>query len=581
LLITVTECFFRVHFAQHEDILEDLLRTLPRIDPNRPLPSGIRSILEDSGPALVLLNRVLRDPSTHYRPSFPLIQSRAAELSSLFDILFSAQQLLPGETDFRSLIAALVHFHRKETDYPRLFKFLLTLCKDSNLTKNLLKLAQPTALHYSVPYQAEQNESTDNDFGFTNSSDDEVMSHRPKTDETPLSVVQQFHTVRDQWALNLFLGGLISRSDLSLVVPCARQMRLDCDAVGSIRPSIAQLAAKRDDTPRERPPRVSYSYGAAPASVALQPFSGASACDEFALNRELVSIGCRADGENTAKSHPDVDGELSLGYVNGASEILHDIDIDADLALDCTLGLARGHIRPTLRQLLSDTYGVVGDEIFDYVKIATRPPPQIVAAMRETVVRQTANRYRALGRAFARLKHCAVRAFPAPARIPDALADLAARLPGEEPAAVRARIGGHLEGFRERIGQPFRMAFLDLVLLARFRKFYILFLEKFAPEVCLQPKKGLLDASVDWGAICERMIQKVVDARGLTQADAAVRRETPNLDREFAKAVGNLAAVGDPVADPALLPVRLVVFTMQPGDTLTLEILRLQADSGD
>jgi hypothetical protein len=75
------------------------------------------------------------------------------------------------------------------------------------------------------------------------------------------------HSPRPVGTESLPGGGVISRYDLSLVVPWARQMRLDSDAVGSIRPSIAQLAAKRDDTPRERLPRVSYSYGAAPASV--------------------------------------------------------------------------------------------------------------------------------------------------------------------------------------------------------------------------------------------------------------------------------------------------------------------------
>jgi hypothetical protein len=79
------------------------------------------------------------------------------------------------------------------------------------------------------------------------------------------------------------------------------------------------------------------------------------------------SIVCRASGEDTAKAHPDVDDELSLkGYVITTSEILHNLDID------CTLGLARGHIRVNLQQRLSDIYSAVGDEIFDDVKIADR-----------------------------------------------------------------------------------------------------------------------------------------------------------------------------------------------------------------
>jgi hypothetical protein len=570
--LLVLHSFFRIHFARNEEILEDLLPKIGKIDPARPLPGSIKSILESSGPSVVLLNRILTNPADHYRPTSPAIQSRAAELSEFLDIVSSTHDFFPSTIDFLSLMAAFVNFHRKETNYHELFDFMLRLCKETHLVKKLAFLARPRCLHYAMPYEPGENESSDSDFGFNDEM--EVPKKKAKSEETPEAVISKVSEVdgkRGQLALNLFLGGLISRDELSAIAPSTKGMAIG----GGARRSLVQSEAT-PTLPRSSLPAVGFSYVSAPAVIAFKPFTGALVQDEFVLNRELISVFRPLGGPDTTKTHPDVDGECCDGFVTASAESLSALEIDAEIMLAGLLDLSRGEVTPFVDQSISDLYGIMSEEIFNYVKIAPTPPAPVVAAMRASLFRYAVKHYDILRTAYLHLTQTAVRGFPAPELIPNAIAYLRERLPDPEAVSLQVKVGELLADFRSRLDLPFPMPFLDILLLTRFSKFYKLWVRHFFPELCMQGNE-LTDRSGDWAAIWDSRIAKAIDALGLTEVDAAMRLDRPALASALERGVQKMATLGYPVDNTSTFPTRLVAFNLRSGNLLSLDILRLIA----
>jgi hypothetical protein len=115
-----------------------------------------------------------------------------------------------------------------------LFDFLVRLCQDTNLTKTLLRLADAQSLHRAIPYESAVNESSESGFGFDEGFevDERPFATRSKRNDTPQAIIEKVESedgARGQMALNLFLGGRISRSELSILAPSTK----DCPSGGT------------------------------------------------------------------------------------------------------------------------------------------------------------------------------------------------------------------------------------------------------------------------------------------------------------------------------------------------------------
>ena len=100
------EVFFRIHFALSDDILEDLLPRFKKLDMRSPLLGKIRRQLDESGPCVMLLNKIFNKPNTT-KPSAE-VQARADYLEKLFNILVQVRTKLSDELEFKSLMAAII-----------------------------------------------------------------------------------------------------------------------------------------------------------------------------------------------------------------------------------------------------------------------------------------------------------------------------------------------------------------------------------------------------------------------------------------------------------------------------------------
>jgi hypothetical protein len=286
------------------------------------------------------------------------------------------------------------------------------------------------------------------------------------------------------------------------------------------------------------------------------------------LNRRLVSVPCRHSGDNTAKTHPDTDSEQSLGFVIGACESLHDQDVDAGVMTDTILALGRGELRRGLADCVADVYGIHQDDIMDYIKMASSAPPPVLAAFKGALVTYRTNYYRSLNAAFLRFSQDAVRSFPQPQLIGDAIELLRGRV-GDDAIA---KIKGLLGDFKEKIGDTVDIGFRDVVLLTKFSKYYKLFVRQLMPEQFLPTPHSLANASVSWPLVYELRIRKVIDRLGLTPFDEPVRMAMPGFDQLMEDAIAKLGADVYPVADGGALPVRKVKFMMREGNVLVLDI---------
>jgi hypothetical protein len=561
------ESFFRIHFVRNEEILDDLLPQLEKIDPSLPLPRGMKSILHDSGPAVVLFNSVLLNPSNHYRPTSDAICTRAAELSDLVCILSFARKALPDKLYFNSLVAAFLHFHLKEIGYPQLFNFLLSVLNDGQLTRRVLALSEAKCLHFSVPYKPARGESEDDSF-FAEDSDAAVRVVKKQVPRTPIEIVRFVSKVaglKGDMALSLFLGGVISRKVLTILVPETEDLPLEYDPVGESRLG----PCPSDECDAEQGPHRSPSYVVAP-NAPLPKCTGASASDELVLNHRFSCVGTSAGRERT-----NVNAEMSLGGVSTGEDYLHELEYEANITVASILELEQGRTHWALHSKLTEIYGVLTEEIYDLVKAATTPPVPVISALRNALVAHTSNLYHRLPAAYASISECGVRLFPSPHLISWVLSELGFFWPDCDP--VRLRVTELLVNWPRRINRPFPMSFADLVRITRFSVFYRRYLRLNQPRAFVCGPKCLADGCQDWVAVYEAAIQHATNECGLGKVDGPVRRDITKYLRSVEHAVQRMR---DGIApwENVVAPARLVAFTRQQTNSLSLEIVALDAN---
>ena len=563
------EVFFRIHFALSDDILEDLLPRFKKLDMRSPLLGKIRRQLDESGPCVMLLNKIFNKPNTT-KPSAE-VQARADYLEKLFNILVQVRTKLSDELEFKSLMAAIIAYHKKQTTYAKACELILNVTNDVLMMKDMLEFLGDKAIHYPMPYVA-GNSSSDDEFMFDDLSDGEGgVQTRVRVADTVADVlkkVEQDAGDKGDWALDMFLNDVLSRDEFLMFCPSTEYSRMECDpvAIGQ-HVYVTQFLNKTDQGGYRTP--IPVSYVAVPDEVAAnQVGTGASMVEEFLECRKYVSTCIMRGVEDTTKTHPNVDAEQSLPYVVGACELLHDAEIDSDTMYNATLDVMEANIHMGLIQPFSEIYGLHGDDIFDMMKSYNVKCPTLVDAMKTALEKYGVNYYRSINGAYLRLTQEAVRWYPHPEKLPEALEFVREKLAPE----VIEKISALLDQ-RSCIGEDIEMQYKNILYLTKFSKFYKLFLRKFYPLLFIPPPLALLDASIDWGMVYESFLLDVLKSRQLTSWDTPeVRLPTPILDKLLSDSIEDLNKPVYPVQEDDKLPVKKVRFIMK-GDILVLDIV--------
>lgn len=571
------DVFFRIHFSKNDEILEELLPKLRKFNFNGPLPGRVRSQLDDSGPCIVLLNKILEQPNKH-KPTVE-VQNRADFLWNLYSILLNAREVIAKELEFKSIMSALIAYHQKKTTYPQVLKVIMDVTMDLKLTKDFMVFLTDKALHYSMPYQA-RDSSSDEEFMFDELSDGEgAIQTRVRREETIgdiIANVESDNGEKGQWALHLFLDGAMNRDDLQLFCPSTENSKLEADPVAIGSHDFVTQLLKKDEVPKNQwyTGRVPESYLVVADKHVHEQTTGASIFEEFVETRKYRSTCIMRNLEDPAKKHPNVDAEQSLNYVVGACEILHDQEIDSDILYNATLDVQNNKLGQGLLQPLSEIYGIQSDDVIDFLKSANCSCPAVCESMKQALVRYAVNYYRSMNGAYVRLTQEAVRWFPHPEILPEAIDYLRLTVSAE----IVTRIVDLVMGYMTKIDNVFEMKYLDILYITKFSKYYKLYLRKFHPLLFIEPPAELVDSSIDWCVIYEKFITDVIKNHGVEAGDLPeVRYLTPVLDELLKKAANDLTSQIYPITDESVLPVKLVKFTMKSAggaaDILALEIV--------
>jgi hypothetical protein len=330
-----------------------------------------------------------------------------------------------------------------------------------------------------MPYRTAKDDPQDED------PDASVDAKKHPTD--PMSIVHRVTASggsHSDLALSLFLSGVLSRPDLTILLPSTESLPLERDPVGACPPATPHRARP----PCDRTPD------------AVPPSTGASISDEFALNRRFVCYEAAAAPPRPAR---DVDAALSRDHSEAAERSLSDCELEAAVTSTALIALAHGRLHFGLPSALAGVYGPLAADLLVYVKMAASPPAPVTAALRRALVAHACRHYRLLRLSHAALCECALRVFPCPRRIDGALAALAGG-----NGALCARVRALLADWERRVDRPFPMAYRDLVLLTRFCVFYKRYVRATAPSSCIAPRNCFAGASRDWEAIHGEAIRR-------------------------------------------------------------------------
>lgn len=548
LSMSVIEAFFKIHFSCNEEILEDLLPKLSKIDPNQPLPNSIKTVLEDSGPCVNLLNKVLKDPRTHYKPSNILIVSRYMELEELYETLFQIRKVLPSELEFNTVVAALIAFHKKQTEYIQVFDFLLTVINDNALVRRVIKFLPSKALHYAVQYVPEDS-SDDDEFSFDEMSDVDADLHtRMRIKETIPDILNKVDISSNEnasYALFLYMTDAIPRPDLLMVVPELENSRLKADPAAIEAHNFVKQSIKKGETkpdPQQMPLKP-FSYRVVPKAILQSEFIGASPTEQFALNRAYVST---VSASQDYKPAFNIDQTVSLPYISGAGEILTDQEIDIETLYQAITDLQMNRVPSTLNNPLYNIYGILCDEISDYLKsLFNSAKDVVIETMKAALEKMIINYYRSFNGCFVRESQAAVRTFPYQNYIEESMKYLRDNIIPEKQDLLKIID----ENLVEKVNQvrstsgphSYPIAPINLILLTRFCKFYKVYLRKFHPTEFLMPISPLIDSSFDWKIEFEFEIIKLLKELDIYQYDdEECQYKTPILDTLLKECVDDI-----------------------------------------
>ncbi|OHT03079.1 hypothetical protein TRFO_29598 [Tritrichomonas foetus] len=560
--IPMMETFFRIHFSRNDEILEDLLPKLAKFDPNSPLSNSLKTILEDSGPCICLLNRLIKETRNHYQPSDINIKSRTAELEELYDILVSARKLLETELEFHSIVNAIISFHKRETNYPQVFNFLLTVVQNSKLNhsvnlssnqrpnlmsnsmtnsmsnslsntssnpsnlssylvKNLLKLLNDKALHSYCPYVADND--SDGDFSFDEISDvDPDLQPRMRVKETISEIIQKCNE-KSSFAMNLFLNGIIKREDLLITSPELEHSSLVPDPVAIDSHNYVTQSVKRGENKANYDifPRVQHSYRNSKQFIPVSSFTGASASEEFALSRNLIAVYTPLHEIEKYPPAINVDSDVSTTSIYSACQILHDQEIESDLLYKATTEILTKRIHPGLTATLSDIYGYESDDVIDFLKSAYEEAKPIVAkTMTDALTKLSLNYYKTMNDCYSRLTKESFRTFPHPEHIPECIEYFSSQVSVLAPE--QSFVVEFIKSlFKNSVNdnEVFEMSFWETNLFTHFCLFYKFYIRRFKGYDYLRPLLPLVDSSVNWFMAYDSMIEDGLRDLGILEFD--------------------------------------------------------------
>lgn len=503
----IMESFFRIHFAKNEEILEDLLPVMKKISPSSPIPNSVKTALEDSGPCIYLLNKLIISQYNHYRPTNQKILTRGHELEELYDTLVKVRGFLSSELEFQSLINAIASYHRKETDYPQTFNFFLNIIDDHKILKSVISFLNEKSLHTCIPYVPDDN-SEEGDFSFDEVSDnDPDLQQRIRIDETiPEILVKCSH--KDDFALSLFLGDVIDHQDLLNLSPSLKHSKLTYDPV-AIGPHdhITQLVAKQTEIVQNRPryPLVQHSYRNSHNYAEVMPFTGASPLEEFTENRRYLCVYTPLKPDEQYAKGIRVDQDITIDYIDTACQFLHDSEIESDVLLKATADIGLKNIRPSLTSALSSVYGYQSDDIIDFLTSEYDASKDIVMeTLINALTKQSLNYYRSLSDAYSRLTKEAFRTFPHPENI-----NICLRFFRQKISSENSNAADYLDSLFECRDKTteFSMTFAQTNFVTLFCLFYKFYIQENKGNDYLMPISPLYDSATNWFSVYEGIIK--------------------------------------------------------------------------
>lgn len=511
------ESFFRIHFSKNEEILEDLLPVLKKIEPNSSVPNSVKTVLEESGPCIYLLNKLIYETRNHYKPTDSKIQSRSHELEELYDILVETRKSLQTELEFQSLVAAIVSFHKKETNYPKIFNFFLKLTNNQNILKKILKFLDDKAVHSFLPYIP--NEDSEGDFSFDEISDvDPDLQPRMRVDESISDILSKCDE-KSSIALNMFLNGIIDRQDLLLLSPSLEHSNIIPDPVAiNSRDNVTQSLKKGETRPiYETFPHVQHSYRNSHHFIQVKPFTGATPSEEFALNRRYVTTFVYLKPNEKFKPAINVDADVSASSIFTGCQILHDQEIKSDVLYSATTDIMMKHIHPGLTLSLSNIYGYQSDDIIDFLNSAfDQAKPVVVDRLTDSLVKLRLNYYKNYSDCYSRFTKEAFRTFPHPEHIPECINFFREKL-GQEKSDIADYVVSLFDNIDSN--NTFGMSFWQTNLVTKFCLFYKFFIRKFMDYDYFKPLKSLYDSSTSWYLAYEGLMEKGISDLGLSEFD--------------------------------------------------------------
>ena len=518
--LSLIETFFRIHFSKNDEILEDLIPKLHKVSPNSAIPNSLKMILEDSGPSIVILNKIVSNPYLHYKPTSQNIQNRASELEEIFNILRDAKNNFSTELEFLSLVNAIVAFHKKETDYPQVFNFFLTLVKDPKIVKDLLKLLNDKALHSYMPYVA--GDESDGEFSF-----DEISEHDPdlqpriRMQETIPEILAKCNEKSDI-AMSMFLDGVINRDDLLLIAPNLEHSKLTPDPVAIDSHNYVTQSLKKGEQKKmyDAFPRVQHSYRNGKNQIPVSSFTGASVSEQFTLNRDLLAVFTPLKDTDKYPPAINVDSDVSITSIYSACQILHDQEIDSDVLYKATTDILSQKIHPGLTIPLSNIYGYQSDDIIDFLTSSyEESKPIVVKTMTDTLTKYAINYYKTMNDCYSRLTKESFRIFPHPEYIENCFTLLKNCIQAHHPDKLFA-YDYIVSLFKNRnSNNTFEMSFWQTNLVTKFCLLYKFYIRKHRGYAFQKPLVPLVDSSTNWFLTFEGIIQDALKDLEIDQFD--------------------------------------------------------------
>ena len=541
----VLRSFFKIHFAQQPEILEDLLPKMKKISREAPLPASIKEILNDSSPGIYLLNRLL-DPSFHYTPD-KKVEKKTKEIDQLYEEFKKVSEKYNDDVDFMAMVAAISAFQRHETNYQKIFDYILENSPDNQSSRILIKFLDKKALHVSCPY-TQYEEVDDGDFSEVdlNDVDNEILvrMRKPETLEEVIAKAEA-HSSDCLMALYLAACGTLTREDLLLKAPEFLNTNIVSDPV-AIGPNDYVTESLKDglklpDYTNE--PHFNYSYKKMPKIIRDKKVSGATKCDELVVNREYACL-CYDPG---AEKHIDHDKAVSLGYLMGAAEFLHNQDVPLTNFFKACTQLNTGHLHPSIVNALRDVYDYQCEDIYNLLKTAPSAIPVVSDRMNNALFLQQSYYYSTYASAFIRLTAEGVRTFPHAEYIPECLEYVEKHIPENGKFNYERLIKAiqpAIDAVNERKEMQGTIKEDDSLLLNKFSKFYKEYIRKFHPLYFWRPIEPLFYEGLEWQVIYESILSDAVKEFGVPEYDDEnVKYQTPILNGLLVKTLEELAAI--------------------------------------